>query len=123
MPVALEYYSDHFVIRMVGSSALSALRRAVVIPYSDITSVEVGAPEWPHVLKEWRIGTHMPGIIASGTFGSWKGGPRRFLHFDHKDEKVLTLKLSSHPDFQEVSVAVKDAEAARDELQKRVGSA
>lgn len=118
MPVALDYKSDHLVVRLVGSSVLSTLRRSVVVPYSDIRGAEVEAPRWPSLVKEWRIGTHMPGYIAHGTFVTWIGAHRRFVHFDRKTERVLTIRLAGHPDFEEISVEVRDPEAAARELGK-----
>lgn len=118
MPVALEYYSDHVLIRMVGAASLSSLRRSIVVPYSDIAAVEVAAPEWPTSLAN-RVGTHLPRVVASGTFMNWKFGERRFLHFDRKTSEVLKLDLAGHPDFIGIQVEVKDPRAARVELDKR----
>lgn len=121
MPVALDYKSDHLVVRLVGPSVLASLRRSIVVPYSDIRSVEVEAPRWPSVIKEWRIGTHIPGILAQGLFSTWNGKQRRFLHFERGTRRVLTLRLSGHPDFEEVSVEVRDPDAAQKELANRAG--
>lgn len=119
MPVALDYKSDHLVIRLVGRSVLSSLRRNVVIPYSDIRSVSIDAPRWPSMIKEWRIGTHIPGIIAHGLFSTWDLKHKRFLHYDRDSKRVLTLVLEGHPDFHEVSVEVRDPDAAQKELANR----
>lgn len=119
MPVALEYKSDHLLVRLVGSSVISSLRRTIVIPYSDIRHAEVEEPRWPSMVKEWRIGTHLPGVIAHGLFAAWSGKPRRFLHFERKTTRVLTLHLEGHPDFEQVSVEVRDPEAAQKEISRR----
>ena len=119
MPVALDYKSDHLVVRLVGASVLSALRRNVVIPYSDIRSVDVEAPRWPSMIKEWRIGTHIPNVIAHGFFSTWDMKHKRFLHYNKDSTRVLTLRLEGHPDFQEVSVEVRDPDAAQKELATR----
>lgn len=119
MPVALDYMSDHLVVRLVGPSVLASLRRNIVIPYSDIAEVSVEAPRWPSMLKEWRIGTHLPGVIAQGLFSTWNGKHRRFVHFERSTKRVLTLRLSGHPDVEEVSVEVRDPEAAQKELLNR----
>lgn len=118
MPVALDYKSDHLVVRLVGRSFLTAARRSIVIPYSDIRRVDVESPRWPTMFKEWRIGTHLPNVIAHGLFASWTGGQRRFVHFDRGTERVLTIHLEGHPDFAEVSVEVREPEAAQKELSK-----
>ena len=123
MPVALEYKSDHLLVRLVGNSVISALRRTIVVPYSDIRGVEVEAPRWPSLLKEWRLGTHLPGVLAHGLFATWTGKHRRFLHFEKRTARVLTLRLEGHPDFEEVSVEVRDPDAARKELSARAGTA
>lgn len=117
MPVALDYKSDHLVIRLVGPSVITAVRRNVVVPYSDIRRVDVESPRWPSLWKEWRVGTHVPGRIAHGLFAPWTGGPKRFVHFDKSTERVLTIHLEGHPDFQEISVEVRDPFAAQKELQ------
>ena len=121
MPVALDYKSDHLVVRLVGSSILTAVRRNIVIPYSDIRRVDVESPRWPSLVKDWRIGTHWPDKIAHGLFVAWNGGNKRFLHFDGKTDRVLTLHLEGHPDFHEVSVEVREPSAAQQELSKRAG--
>lgn len=119
MPVALEYKSDHLLLRLVGRSALTCLRRSVVIPYSDIVGVEVEAPRWPSLIKEWRIGTHLPSVIAHGLFSTWDGKHKRFLHYERDTTRALTIRLVGHPDFHEVSVEVRDPDAAQKELASR----
>lgn len=121
MPVALDYKSDHLVVRLVGPSVLASLRRNIVIPYSDIREVLIEEPRWPSIVKEWRIGTHLPGVVAQGLFSTWNGKHRRFLHFDRNTTRALTLRLEGHPDFHEVSVEVRDPEAAQKELLNRAG--
>lgn len=121
MPVALDYKSDHLVVRLVGRSVITSLRRNIVIPYSDIQGVDVESPRWPSMFKEWRIGTHFPNVIAQGTFTAWSGKPKRFVHFERSTERVLTLRLEGHPDFDEVSVEVRDPFAAQKELSTRAG--
>lgn len=119
MPVALEYKSDHLLVRLVGRSVLTSLRRTLVIPYSDIVRVEVEAPRWPSMVKEWRIGTHFPSVVAHGLFSTWNGKHKRFVHFDRDTARVLTLRLEGHPDLHEVSVEVRDPDAAQKELSRR----
>ncbi|HVM45731.1 MAG TPA: hypothetical protein VM582_07320 [Candidatus Thermoplasmatota archaeon] len=119
MPVALDYKSDHLVVRLVGSSVLTAMRRNVVVPFSDITRVEVEAPQWPSLVKEWRVGTHLPGVIAHGLFSTWDGTRKRFLHYNKGTARVLTLHLEGHPDFHEISVEVRDPDAAQKEIAGR----
>ena len=119
MPVALDYKSDHLVVRLVGRSVLTALRRNVVIPYSDVKDARIEAPRWPSVVKEWRVGTHFPRLIAHGLFSTWDMKTKRFLHFEKDTARVLTIVLEGHPDFQEVSVGVRDPEAAQKEILSR----
>lgn len=118
MPVALEYYSDHLLVRLVGPTAIAALRRAIIVPYSDIREVQVESPRWPPVLSN-RIGYHLPGVGVTGTFMSWRFDEKRFLHFDRKTQRVLTLRLKGHPTFEEISVEVRDPDAAKKELESR----
>lgn len=119
MPVALDYKSDHLVVRMVGPAIFSTIRRSIVIPYSDIRDALVEAPRWPSVVKEWRLGTHFPGLVAHGTFVTWKGSHRRFLFYERSTTRALTIKLEGHPDFEEVSIEVRDPDAAQKELLSR----
>lgn len=119
MPVALDYKSDHLVVRLVGRSVLTTVRRNVVVPYSDIRRVDVESPRWPSMFKEWRIGTHIPNVIAHGLFVTWNGAQKRFLHFERDTARVLTIHLDGHPDFTEISVEVREPEAAQKELAAR----
>lgn len=121
MPVALDYKSDHLVLRLVGRSVITAVRRNVVVPYSDIRRADVESPRWPSMLREWRIGTHIPNLIAHGLFATWNGAQKRFLHFDRETTRVLTIHLDGHPDFTEISVEVREPEAAQKELSTRAG--
>lgn len=123
MPVSLDYKSDHLVIRLVGRSVITALRRNVLIPYSSISGVQVEAPRWPSAIKAWRIGTHLPGIIAHGTFTTWQQKHRRFCHFEKATRQVVTLRLSGHPQFDEVSIDARDPLAVQTELQRRMKDA
>lgn len=120
MPVALEYRSDHLLLRMVGPAALASLKRVLFVPYSDIADVVVEAPRWPPTFAP-RVGTHMPGFIASGSFWNWKLGDRRFLHYERSTNRVLTLRLRGHPSFDEISVEVREPDAAAKELEARRG--
>lgn len=123
MPVAVEYYSDHVVFRMVGPAAVSSLRRTVLVPYSRIREARVERPPWPSMVREWRVGAHVPGLLASGYFSTWDRRRRRFLHFDRGASHVLTLALEGHPSYDEVSLQLADPEAARKELDARAAAA
>lgn len=119
MPVTLEYKTDHLLVRLVGRSALTAARRNLVLPYSDIVGAQVEPPRWPSFVKEWSIGTHLPRIIAHGYFSTWNAKQRRFLHIDRDTQRVLTIRLEGHPDLDEVSVEVNDPDAAQKEIAGR----
>jgi len=118
MPVALEYYADHFLVRMVGPAALTSLKRAIVVPYSDVAAAQAKAPEWPAIFSN-RVGLHAPKFAVSGLFMDWRFQHHRFLHFDRNTSTALWLDLNGHPDYEQVVIAVRDAEAAAAEIMRR----
>lgn len=114
----VEMREDHVLVRIEGVPRLTTLRGSFSIPYSTIRKVDVEPPRWPGVLDHWRVGVHWPHGIARGTFTSWKGH-RRFLWFDKKADRVLTIALEGHPDFDEVSIEMDDPEPVREEIERR----
>lgn len=103
----IQLAQDHLTVQFEGLGAAAHMRRSIVIPFSTMTRVDVGAPEWPPLVRAWRVGTHLPGITARGTFVGWQGR-RTFYSIDRRTKEALTMHLREHPDFDEVTLDVPD---------------
>lgn len=112
-------FDDHLRVNLDRVASITTLSGDIVVPYSTITSVDVVAPEWPPFFPPWRVGLHMPGFTAKGTFGRSFRGPRRFLWFERKTQRVLRLRLADHPRFEEISLDVPNAELLRGDVETR----
>lgn len=120
--VPVEVHKDHLLVRLEGMGFLSTLRRSITVPYSTITRIEVGRPEWPDFFEGWRIGTHVPGLVARGTFVTWKG-VRRFWWVGRSTKATITLHLAGHPDFRKMVLDVEDPEGLEKQVEQRRGRA
>lgn len=107
-PPRVEIHTDHLLIKLEGVDRVAAMKGSLVVPYSTIASAAVASPEWPAVVTPWRLGTHLPGVVAKGTFREWNGR-RRFLDIDRGTKHALKLQLHGHPDYDEVELDVADA--------------
>lgn len=117
----LELNEDHLRVRLDRAASITMLTGDVVVPYSTLASVDVVAPEWPPFLPRWRVGLHLPGIVARGRFGASFRGPRRLLWFDRTTTRVLRLRLAGHPQLSEVAIDVPNAEEMRARIEGRRG--
>lgn len=117
----LELNEDHVRVRLDRMASVTALTGGVVIPYSTLASVDVVRPEWPPFLPAWRVGLHVPGVVARGRFRASFRGPQRFLWFDRRTARVLRLRLAGHPDYAEVSLDLPDAEETAMRIEARRG--
>lgn len=116
----VELQDDHLRVRLDAVASVTALSGDLVVPYSTVESVDVVAPEWPSAFPAWRVGLHLPGVVAKGRFASSWRGPRRFLWLDRRTRRVLRLRLRGHPQLGEVALDVPDAEALADSLRTRL---
>ena len=114
-PATLEFHHDHLALKLEGVHAAEAMRRAIVVPYSTIGNAEVQEPEWPGLVDHYQVGSFLPGVLARGTFVEWSGR-RRFLDIGRDTKRALTIKLSGHPEFDEVTVDLPDPGAALDQV-------
>jgi hypothetical protein len=115
----LALHDDHLRVKLDRTASIATLSGDILVPYTTIASVDVVAPEWPPFFPPWRVGIHMPGFVARGTFGRSFRGRRRFLWFDRKTRRVLRLRLEGHARFEEISLDLPDAERMRDEIDAR----
>lgn len=117
----IDLLDDHVRVKLDRMASVATWSGDLTVPYSTIREVDVVAPEWPPFLPLWRVGVHLPNVVAKGRFRSSFRGPSRFLWIDRKTERVLRLRLEGHPQISEVSLDLPDAEALRDEIAKRTG--
>ena len=115
----VELHDDHLRVKLDTMASVTALTGDLVVPYSTVAAVDVAPPEWPPFLPAWRVGLHLPNVVARGRFrASWRG-PQRFLWFDRKTTRALRLRLEGHPAYAEIALDVPDAETLRDAVAAR----
>jgi len=112
----VEPHEDHLVIRLDALHSVAALRRQIIVPYSTIAEARVGDPEWPAFFTNLRNGTHVPGLIALGSFRGIVTGERAFVDLARDTKRALTLKLDGHPEYDRVEVDARGTEEALHEL-------
>lgn len=115
----LELNEDHLRVKLDRMASVTTLTGDVVVPYSTLATVDVVAPEWPPFLPPWRVGLHLPGVVAKGRFAAGFRGPQRLLWFDRNARRVLRLRLAGHPQFGEIALDVPDAESLRERIESR----
>jgi hypothetical protein len=114
-------HADHLHVKLDKAASIQTLSGDIVVPYSTVRAVDVAPPTWPPPFTLWRVGTHMPGVVARGRFGdSWRG-LRRFLWIDRRTTRALRLRLEGHPQYQEIVLDVRDAEDLREGIEARRG--
>lgn len=106
----LEFTQDHILVTLDRWTKLATLSGSFTIPYSTIRDATVEAPKIPGVTEQWFHGLHVPGVVAKGRFLGWKG-ERRFLWIERTTTRALRLKLSAHPNYDEVVLGTQDADA------------
>lgn len=122
-PPRVELQKDHLVVRLEGLAAVSSLRRTVLVPYSTIENAEVGEPRWPRAREQARwLGTLVPGRLAQGSFVQ-RGGQRRFVDLERDASQALTIRLSGHPEYDEITLALPDAGEVLQEISKHAAVA
>lgn len=117
----VDLLDDHVRVKLDRMASIATLSGDLTIPYSTVREVDVVAPEWPPFLPLWRVGVHVPGVVAKGRFRSSFREPTRFLWLDRKSQRVLRMRLDGHPQLSEVALDVPDAESLRDQIAKRLG--
>lgn len=107
---SIEFTEDHILVTLDRWTKLATLSGSFTIPYSTIRDATVEVPKIPGVTEQWFHGLHVPGVIAKGRFLGWKG-ERRFLWADRTTTRALRLKLTAHPNYDEVVLGSAEADA------------
>jgi hypothetical protein len=99
---------DIVLFNVQGLHKLWAFKSQLQIPLGHIRSVR----QDPQVLKGWwkgfrMPGTHIPGLIAAGTFLQQD---KRIFWDVHHAEKAIIIELE-HDDYDELIIEVEDPEA------------
>lgn len=106
----VEFTQDHILVTLDRWTKMATLSGSFTIPYSTIRDARVEAPKIPGVTEQWLHGPHIPGVVAKGRFLGWKG-ERKFLWVERNTTRALVLKLTAHPNYDEVVLGGPDADA------------
>lgn len=106
----IEFTQDHILVTLDRWTKLATLSGSFAIPYSTVRDARVETPQIPGITEQWFHGLHVPAVVAKGRFLGWKG-ERRFLWIERTTTRALVLKLSAHPDYDEVVLGSQDADA------------
>lgn len=106
----VEFTQDHILVSLDRLTKLATVSGSFTIPYSTIRDARIEAPRIPGLTEQWLHGLHIPGVVAKGRFLGWKG-ERRFFWVDRAMTRALVLKLTAHPNYDEVVLGSQDADA------------
>ena len=114
----VELAEDALIVHVRGMDQLWALRSRLEIPLSHV----VGAHADPQEAQWWwrgtRIGgTHMPGVVAAGTF--YQEGERVFWDV-HDPEKTVVIRLKDER-YARLVIEVEDPPATVAAIQEALG--
>lgn len=116
MTARIDVREDHLLIELQGVDQVAALRRTLLVPFSTIEGAACEAPAWPR-LGSVRVGTHVPGRIAAGTFR--QHGHREFIDIARDTKQALRLSLRNHPEFDAVEIGTSEPERILGEVARR----
>lgn len=116
----IELTPDKLGIHLTGSDKFLALKSQLEIPLEHVVSAEID----PQTRQEWQSwylglrvpGTHVPGVIAAGTF--YKHGERVFWDVQHP-EQTITINLA-HDKYSKLVVEVDDPAATVAVIQQAI---
>ncbi len=104
----IESTGDALVIHVTGWDKVWALKSHLTIPIAHVVSAEPAAEEARHWWQGLRLpGTHIPGVIAAGTF--YKDGARVFWDV-HDADRAVAIHLRDDQ-YTELVVEVDDPAA------------
>lgn len=110
--VAITATSEKFIFKIKGWHQIWSLRDKIIVAKEDVVNVYQN----PEELSKWkgiRVGTHIPGIIAAGTF-SWKG--RRNFWDVMKNKNTIIVELKNNI-YNKLYIEVENPEMAIQLLQ------
>lgn len=115
--VTLTWMDDELLVEPNGVYARYALRRRVVIPFRDVTTVTVtGASTVPVGLRS--PGTALTGLLRAGSYGA---GSRRTFWLIRRGETVLVVDLAAGGDYRRVVLELEDPDGVAERLVRAVG--
>ncbi len=117
---SIELTPDKLVIHLTGSDKFWALTSRLEIWLEHVVSAEID-PQTRQEWQKWYLGlrvpgTHVPGVIAAGTF--YKHGEWVFWDVQHP-EQAITINLA-HDKYSKLVVEVDDPAATVAAIQQAV---
>ena len=114
----VELAENTLIVHVRGMDRLWALKSRLEIPLNHVVGAEVD----PQVAQGWRkdiraSGTHVPGVIAAGTF--YQDGERVFWDVHHP-EKTVVIRLRDER-YARLVIEVDDPRAAATAIQGALG--
>ena len=114
----VELTQDALIVHVRGMDRLWTLRSRLEIPLSHVLDAVVD----PQVAREWRKGlrapgTHVPGVIAAGTF--FQDGDRVFWDV-HDPKKTIVIRLEDER-YARLVIEVEDPPATVAAIEEATG--
>ena len=108
---------DTLIVELKGWDQVWALKRRLDIPLDHVIGVRAAADEVPRGVR--IPGTHVPGVVAAGTF--YDMGEKVFWAV-HDSERAIAIDLHDE-DFSMLVLEVADPEATIREIERARGRA
>ncbi len=119
---SVEVTAEKVIVHVEGADQFWALKSQVELPLAHVVGAEIDpatAEEWNQWYLGLRIpGTHVPGVIAAGTF--YHHGELVFWDIHHP-EKAITLRLA-HEKYGRLVIEVDDPAATVTMIQQALGN-
>ena len=116
----LTFDAEAFNVEFPGLAAFAAARRRVRVPYGDVASVAVDAPEWSPPFT-WRVGSHLPLVMEMGSFRY--RGRKRINYFTRRTTRALVVRLRPGARWTDLTLDLEEPGTAATELRMRLASA
>jgi hypothetical protein len=103
---------DTLIIEIKGWDQVWALKRRLDIPLNHVTRIRGAADEIPRGIR--IPGTHLPGVIAAGTF--YDGGEKAFWAV-HNSERAIAIDLHDE-EYSMLVLEVADPDATIQDIER-----
>jgi hypothetical protein len=113
----VELTGDSLIVHVQGMDQLWALRSRLEIPLAHVAGAEADSEIARQWWKGFRVGTHVPGVIAAGNF--YKDGESVFWDV-HAPEKAVVIRLSDER-YARLVIEVEDPPATVERIRRAIG--
>ena len=117
MAAKIELTDDTVLLKLEGISGIASLKTHLELPLSHVSGARTEQADKARAEKPmFRFGTHIPGLITAGSYGS--GESKQFWYVEDAD-RLLVIDLRDEK-FARVVVQVDDPENIASQIEGRI---